>query len=99
MFLVQLLKYLFKGPRLKQRLPLLPLSASSDECRMGIDEEREAELALLVQAGVAKTEADAMRLLLKHPSETVGSVAKEEKRQRRYKNRWLLAGHRAGRLW
>lgn len=97
--MLTLFKYLTRGPRLKQRLPLLPIASSSAECRTGIDESRRDELDLMVRSGVAKTEADAMRLLNRFCDLKINSVIEVTRRERRYKSRLALAWHRFLRLF
>lgn len=99
MRMLSLFHYLFRPPRLKQRLPLLPSSGSSMECRSGVDVSRRKDLELMLLSGVAKTEADAQRLLNRYPDLRVASVIDIARRERRHKNIWSLAMHRFFRLW
>jgi hypothetical protein len=97
--MLTLIRYLFRGARLKQRLPLLPTRASSQECRYAVDPARQVDLNLLIRSGVAKTQADAMRLLVQYPGAKITDVIAAARHERRHRGRLSMAWHRFTRLW
>lgn len=80
-----LFKYLFPGLRLHERLPLLPRGLSSDH--RSTAEADPADARYILAKSAARTQADAHRLLSKHPAKTARHVAKVKRRERRRESR------------
>jgi hypothetical protein len=99
--LKSLIRYLFPPTRKKQRLPLLPLEFSSDHYRSAMpdDEESSRYRLQLIGFGLARTQADAQRVLDRYPNAHIREIVKAEKRQRRRQPRIIRAWRRLKRLW
>jgi len=95
-----LFHYLFPPRRIQDRLPLLPRDWSSEHSRMGQHpDELGFDVRMLKGHGVARTDADAYRLIEKHRRAAHKKIVKEEKRLRRKTPRLLRAWERLKRLW
>jgi hypothetical protein len=96
----RLYRYLFPPRRLQSKLPLLPRRYSSEHCPTGQLPAADARKAAYLKLhGVARTDADAYRLLAEHEGLSVQKIIKMEKRKRRFANRWRRAWRRFWRLW
>jgi hypothetical protein len=97
-FLVRLIKYLFPPRKTRQKLPLLSLRWSSDQCPYPSKRNFDYEIYMLQAAGVARTPEDCLRLL-----HTYGpwcqTIIQAERRKRRFKPRLVRAWERLQRIW
>ena len=78
---MSLLKYLFPKRRLQHELPLLPLGYSSKNGH--VDPALKGTIDLLKGYNLAKTDADAMRLIRQYKGKTGPQIVKILKRHRR----------------
>jgi hypothetical protein len=91
-----MLKYLFPGLRLVDKVPLLPRGYSSDHAaRKGND----AHAQYLMGRTAARTEADAHRLLIKHSDKSPHHIANKRRREHRREPRWAKAWRKFKRLF
>ena len=93
----KLLRYLFPYRSPRQRLPPRQLQFSGKYSREG-HVEPTVETWHLYGHQVARTHADAHRLLEKHAGKSLIHIVKKERRRRQYKNRFYLAFLRYRRL-
>ena len=91
-----IIRYLFPRIRTVDRLPLLPLDYSIEEKIIPKDEEA---IRLLKGYQIARTDADARRVLRANPGKSVHDIVKENQRHRRRFNRIIRAIWRFKRLW
>lgn len=91
-----IIRYLFPGIRTVDRLPLLPLDYSIEEKIIPKDEEA---IRLLKGNQIARTTADALRILRANPGKSVQDIVREYQRKRRRFNRIIRAFYRFKRLW
>jgi hypothetical protein len=97
-FIINFLKYLLPRRRLKSKLPLLPLQYSSTS-GMKVDPQKRRDIDFIKGHGLARTDQDAMRLLSKYAGQSVHQIISNTKRQRRRKQRIVMALSRLKRLW
>lgn len=92
------LKYLFPKLKARQKLPLLPLTYSVDS-KLTIPAQMQGDVIRLKLAAVARTDHDAIQLLLEHRGMTVRQIIDKHKRHRMRSNKWVRALVRAKALW
>lgn len=96
--LQRLITYLFPPKKLIHNLPLAPRRYSSKLGERTPEELK--EVVFFLQAwGLARTEADAMRLVRKYPGKSIKEIRKAEARERRRFDRWKMFKSRLKRLW
>lgn len=86
---MKVFRYFFPKRPLRARLPLPPRRYSSEQTPYPIPPERRAECRLLIAAGVARTQADAYRLILENPNMNYRQIIRKTKRKRRPRPRWV----------
>lgn len=92
--MIKVIRFLFKPPRLKRRLPLLPLEPSSEHSRYAPAPRHQQDIEILRSAGLARTRADAERILRRYPGVRIGKVVKAMERKRRRKPALVIAWYR-----
>ncbi len=92
----RLLRYLFPRPRLRNRLPLLPLDWSMDT---PVKSHRRQAVELVKGWDLARTNADAIRLLNRYRGQPVNAIVQAERRNRRRDPRLQRAWRRLKKLW
>jgi len=91
-----IIRYLFPKIRTVNRLPLLPLDYSVDDPNVGNEDEA---IRLLMGNQIARTRADARRILRANPDKSVREIVRERQRHRRRLGRIIRAFWRFIRLW
>ena len=92
----RLLRYLFPRPRLRDRLPLLPLEWSMDT---PVKPHRRQAIELIKGFDLARTDADAKRLLVRYRGQPINTIIQAERRIRRREPRIKRGWRRLKRLW
>lgn len=95
---MKVIKSLLPKRHLRQKLPLLPRSYSSNT-GPDIDAQRRRDIDLLKGNSVARTDHDAMRLLVKHPGKSAQEIIKLSTRKRRFQPWWKTVIRRLKRIW
>lgn len=91
-------RFFYPKRKLRDQIPLGPRRYSGDQHPYEGDFDKTAA-RFLQYAGVAKTEADAIRLLHKHKGARPHEIARIEQRQRRFWGRSKRAWKRFKRIW
>jgi len=94
----RLITFLFPHKKLIQNLPLAPRRYSSALGERTPDELKET-VKFLKGWGLARTDADAMRLVRKYPGKTIKEIRVAEARERKRFDRWKIFKARLRRLW
>lgn len=92
------LKYLFPKLKARQKLPLLPLTYSVDS-KPTIPAQMQGDVIRLKLAAVARTDHDAIQLLLEHPGMNVKQIIDKNRRKRKRSNKWVRAWDRLKARW
>jgi hypothetical protein len=96
---MKLWSYLFPPITIKSQLPLLPREWSSAHSRVQSRVTQQGDIQILKGFGVARTDADALRLLKRHHDKHVLDIAMLAQRKRKRKPRIIRAWDRLKRLW
>jgi hypothetical protein len=92
------IKYLFPKLGNRQKLPLLPLSYSSD-AKTIVPGELSGKVNQLKMAAVARTDRDAIRLIEQFPDLTAKQIITLKQRVRKRSNKWVRAWDRLKARW
>jgi len=95
--IMRILVYLFPKRHLREKLPLLPRQFSSNHFPGAIPEHVHEEISFIRLAGLARTDADAYRLLKGYHKQGIGridQIIKLASRERRQMSTWARAKRR-----
>jgi len=93
------MKYLFPTRSVRDKLPLLSVAYSGEHYRGDSGKINQEWITILIQLGIARTRADALRVIKQHKGKTLQQIVNIEKRKHRHVPRMILAWRRFKRLW